>query len=450
MTRNVSLSGATFLSVLCLFGCDDEPPCASPRLSGVTLPGEGQGLGGFVDSRLTVGRDAAAAPAGLWVGYETTSCPDGDGGDTGDTGCDDARACYENSGAYLLRGEELCAADQREAASASACAEAYGHPVGVAGDVDGDGASDVVVADVSSPYLQVVSSRYCPAVLMMIEQTCSRRIASVSGGGGSSAGEEAVILLAGVEESASSEFTEARVWVAPATARGLLELDVLATGLEVPMAVDEDHVAGEGAVRDVTGDGLADAVALVVGSSESAVGIAFGPISLEGALPVDVVLTGTGSYAHLAAGDLNGDGYTDLALSRYLSEEAADVSVLWGPFVATQDVEDATLRFEGSATAFGTPVAIGGDVTGDGQADLAVGDQYYDELESGVGAVYLFSGARSGTLTPLDAEATVRGDQGRGQLGQDLAFADVTGDGLLDLVIMGETSMGDVLLFQGE
>lgn len=453
------------IALLVLAGCDtgpkepDDLPCEPPPYVGEeTSPSDGHGVGEFhTGGFLEIVKDARDSVANAWVAYRDSYCPEDTGDSTeveDDTGCDDAFMCGENSGAHLLRNQDLCMGGQTRIDDVAACATRVGHPVGVAGDMDADGAVDVVMANVADPGLLVVSSLDCTAILLTVTQRCGLWIESVAGGGDPTDGDTAVLVLTGFEDARPGAFDEHRVWLAPASARGVVSLDGLDTRLVVPMAVDEDHAAVEGAVRDVTGDGLADVVVLVVGDAESAVGIGSGPVSLDVEAVADVVLGASGSYAQMAAGDLDGDGYADLALSRRRTEGGPDVPVLSGPFVAARDFDGATLQFEGAPGGLGPPIAMGADMTGDGLPDLVVGDsEYSDATGRGfeVGAVYLFSGPGSGTLTAADADATIYGDvDDAGLLGRDLSLADVTGDGLLDLIIVGETTMGEVLLFQGQ
>jgi resuscitation-promoting factor RpfA len=80
-----------------------------------------------------------------------------------------------------------------------------------------------------------------------------------------------------------------------------------------------------------------------------------------------------------------------------------------------------------------------GDVTGDAVADVAVWDPGYGE-------VFVFSGADNTWLYTLAApDPQERGDFGRWLTG----LADVSGDGVPDIVVQESTS-GEVFLFSGK
>jgi hypothetical protein len=173
---------------------------------------------------------------------------------------------------------------------------------------------------------------------------------------------------------------------------------------------------------------------------------------------------GWGGYAPIAAGDVNGDGRTDLV--------GVDATGLWlsrgrapGPFAAPRvigasgwqnfdkltsgDVDgdgradlvltkptDGTLwyyRNDGSATPYRNGVKIGlggwqyfvtmaaGDVTGDGRADLV--------LTRSDGSLWLY--VNNGTGTPFSGRVAI--GSGFGAF-ERLMLADVNGDGLADLL----------------
>lgn len=168
--------------------------------------------------------------------------------------------------------------------------------------------------------------------------------------------------------------------------------------------------------------------------------------------------------AALAAGDFNGDGRADLAIGAEGDKvgtvvQAGSVTVLYGS--ATGLTATGAQRFTQNSTGvpgtaqfednWGWSLAAG-DITGDGRADLAVGDT--NESVNGkaaAGTVTVFYGSASGltsTGAQLFDEATtgVPGvPEANDRFGWALAIGDFNGDGHGDLAVgVPNESVGSV------
>lgn len=177
--------------------------------------------------------------------------------------------------------------------------------------------------------------------------------------------------------------------------------------------------------------------------------------------------TGDWLGARMAAGDLDGDGVSDLCISGPYSDLGADkggmVAVFFGSgtrFKGTYDLSDADAEVYSTETdaELGWSLSTMGDGDGDGYNDLGVGIFYADAGGIDAGQAALISGDElSGTLAAdaiawLLVNGTVAGDR----VGYDVSGAgDVDGDGLEDVLIGGYlndsagTDAGESGLFYG-
>jgi hypothetical protein len=212
-------------------------------------------------------------------------------------------------------------------------------------------------------------------------------------------------------------------------------------------------VAGVG---DVNGDGFGDV--LVGAENHAGAGAAYlylgqptnaaNPKGL-GALPVRTYTGAAGSSfgrTVAAAGDLDRDGFSDFAIgapTRDLVPFGAhdgEVTVYHGAPTASLPAVPATV-LHGEAplftgNRFGSGIAGGGDVNGDGFGDLLVGDQWHTGPAGfAQGKAYLFHGSASGVSTV--ASRTFQDcASGSCDFGRDVGLAgDVNGDGFADALI---------------
>jgi hypothetical protein len=162
-----------------------------------------------------------------------------------------------------------------------------------------------------------------------------------------------------------------------------------------------------------------------------------------------------------AAGDVNGDGCSDVVVGAYKYTE--DSSSPWregavfvyhgGP--AGPATSPAWSARSGQESAkYGVSVATIGDVNGDGYADIAVGAYNYDGGQPREGAAFVYYGGSGGLVSGPAWSA--EGDQEGAGLGYAVAAAgDVNGDGYGDLVAGaptyndGETDEGAAFVYLG-
>lgn len=158
------------------------------------------------------------------------------------------------------------------------------------------------------------------------------------------------------------------------------------------------------------------------------------------------------------AGDVDGDGFADVLVGAYRfndgqTDEGRAFLFRGGPDGLAQSPAWTAEPNQANAW-FGYRVASAGDVNGDGFADVAVAAPRYDNGQDNEGRVSVFLGSKAG----LAATSTFRlePNQAGASFGEGLASAgDVNGDGFDDLLIGapdhdgGETDEGRAFLYLG-
>src|SRR6185503_7269374 len=140
------------------------------------------------------------------------------------------------------------------------------------------------------------------------------------------------------------------------------------------------------------------------------------------------------------AGDLNGDGYSDLAAGApfyNVTQQGAGAQGLVRVYLGGPGLDafsDFGVLGIQPNEQLGTSVSGGGDENGDGFDDLLIGAPYFDGYAGqDAGRAVVYYGARTLDNVP---DAGFEGDEAFGHFGASVALAgDMNGDGLSDVAI---------------
>ncbi len=158
------------------------------------------------------------------------------------------------------------------------------------------------------------------------------------------------------------------------------------------------------------------------------------------------------------AGDVNGDGYADIAIGAYyfdgdLSNEGV-VYVHHGNVNGVYAAASKVIEGNQLEAQFGWAVASAGDVNGDGYGDLIVGARYFSSGQNHEGSAFVYHGSSVGL--DVSAASMIESNQADAWLGNAVASGgDVNGDGYSDILIgsyafdHGQTDEGQVFVYHG-
>ena len=150
----------------------------------------------------------------------------------------------------------------------------------------------------------------------------------------------------------------------------------------------------------------------------------------------DVILTGAASgdffgYSVSTAGDVNGDGYSDVIVGAYGNDaEGSNTGSAYIYFGGSNMDNTSDIQLKGVTVGdqFGISVSTAGDINGDGYADVIVGANGND-----AGAAYIYFG---GSIMNSDADITFYGTNSDDQFGRSVSSAgDLNGDGYADVIV---------------
>ncbi len=337
--------------------------------------------------------------------------------------------------------------------------DGFGFSVGTAGDVNGDGYADIVVGAplADNPVAGLVDEGRAYVFLGSSSgpsTTSSWMGMGAQGDAGygrcvGTAGDVDGDGLADVIVSAfgydNGEVDEGKVFVYQGSRDGLPTSASWSVEMNQAGACFGSSVATAG---DVNGDGFSD---VVIGSlyydapllNEGAAWVYNGAAQGLAADP-NWTHYGDREYAMFGqavrcAGDVDGDGYSDIIVGSPMRDAATPdygrVFLFRGSRDGSSGVPDWTATGEQQLDFFGSEVSGAGDVNGDGYSDVIIGAFAYNPTGlARTGKVYVYHGSPTG-LSPTPSWF-MTGEPGTSYLGRSVSTAgDVNGDGYSDVIV---------------
>jgi len=351
----------------------------------------------------------------------------------------------------------------------------FGYSVSDAGDVNGDGYGDVIVGasaydhgegDEGRAFVYYGSDAGLSATPDWTAE--ANQAGAAFGGSVSSAGDvngdgysDVIVGAIGYD---NGENDEGRAFVYYGSAAGLSATPGWTAEVDLAAAYFGYSVSDAG---DVNGDGYDDVIvgAYNYSNGETQEGAAFvyhgsaAGLSLTPAWSVEANRDDSWLGISVnAGGDVNGDGYDDVIVGALYydngEEDEGRAFVFHGSAAGLSATPDWTAESNQYYASFGRSVSGAGDVNGDGFSDVIIGADNYDNGENNEGRAFVYHGSAAGlSATPV---WTAEADSAENNFGVSVSDAgDVNGDGYDDVIVgayrygNGESEEGGAFLFLG-
>jgi hypothetical protein len=331
----------------------------------------------------------------------------------------------------------------------------YGGAVAPAGDVNGDGYSDVLVGARYFTNVQFQEGRAfvylgsagVPATTEAWSMEGNQDLAwfgiSVASAGDVN-GDGFSDVIVGANQYDNGHAEEGRAFVYHGSAAGL---STTAAWTAESNQINASFGRSVATAGDVNGDGYSDVIvgALTYDNGQTDEGRVFVYLGSPTGLATTAAWTAEPNQAEVSfgfsaatAGDVNGDGFSDVIVggSRFDNGQVDEgrAYVYHGSAVGLSTTAAWIVESNQAGAQFGNAVATAGDVNGDGFSDVIVGGLFYDNGQDDEGRAFVYMGSASGLLPT--AAWTVESNQADALFGRSVATAgDVDGDRYSDVIV---------------
>jgi len=343
----------------------------------------------------------------------------------------------------------------------------FGTMVGTAGDVNGDGFADVIVGaprwdggkeneGAAWVYLGEAGGLTSAPHFYRRSNLAGAEFGLSVGTAGDVNGDGYSDVIIGAPSWSNPEASEGAAFVYPGSPTGLNQ-DAPPLWSKASNQIDAKFGISVGSAGDVNGDGYADIIvggpfwvsgAQTLGGVWLYYGSDTGPNNAPNWYKVGDQADAQYGYAASTAGDVNGDGYSDVIIGApHWKDDATNEGRVWLYLGSKGGLRyDSPWYAEGNNfnAQMGFSVGTAGDVNGDGYADVIVGAPYFgDGGLTNEGKVWTFLGSSIG-LDPI-ADWSREGGHNGDLYGYSVGTAgDVNGDGYADVIIGAPLQTGSL------